>query len=184
MSFGKIDRRSFLKVGAASVIGFQRLGLAAERDAAPVKSPRALSFYNLHTSERLKTTYWAEGQYIPESLEGINRLFRDHRNGQVYKIDPQLLDTLHELRTKLESTEPFELISGYRSSATNSVLRSQGHGVAENSLHTKGMAADIRIPGRSLILLRKAALSLKAGGVGYYPESQFVHVDVGRVRTW
>ena len=184
MSFAKLDRRSFLGVGAASLIGFQRLSVAAERDSSLIKTPRALSFYNLHTSERLNTTYWAEGQYVPDSLEGINRLFRDYRNGQVYKIDPQLLDTLHQLRLKLESSEPFELISGYRSPATNSALRNQGHGVAENSLHTKGMAADIRIPGRNLILLRKAALSLKAGGVGYYPESQFVHIDVGRVRSW
>lgn len=145
---------------------------------------RSISFYNLHTAERLSTTYWADGQYIPESLAEINRTLRDHRNGDVYEIAPRLLDTLCELHLRLETNEPFELISGYRSPATNAMLRSQGHGVADNSLHTKGMAADVRVPGRSLSLLRRTATSLKAGGVGYYPASQFVHIDIGRIRTW
>ena len=97
---------------------------------------------------------------------------------------PRLLDTLCELRTRMESNEPFELISGYRSPKTNALLRQQGHGVAEKSLHTKGMAVDVRIAGRPLVTLRKTAIAMQAGGVGYYPASQFVHVDIGRVRTW
>ena len=174
----------FLKLGTLSLWAFPRAASASSSNSF-VKAPlRSLSFYNLHTTERLNTVYWAEGQYIPESLAGINRVLRDYRTGDIYEIEPRLLDTLCELRLRLETAEPIELISGYRSPATNAMLRSQGHGVAENSLHTKGMAADIRILGRSLALLRRTAISLQAGGVGYYPESQFVHVDVGRIRTW
>ena len=176
MAFPQMHRRSFLALGSSLIAFPQLLGAVAR--------PRSISFHNLHTSEKLSTTYWADGQYIPESLAEINRIFRDHRNGDVLNIAPRLLDLLSELRLKLESSQPFELISGYRSPATNAMLRGQGHGVAENSLHTKGMAADIRIAGRSLALVRRAAISLKTGGVGYYPESRFVHVDIGRVRTW
>ena len=144
---------------------------------------RALSLYNLHTTEKVKVVYWADGDYIPESLTAINRLLRDHRTGSVHEIDRRLLDVLSQLRTKLDSTETFQIISGYRSPQTNAMLRGQSSGVATHSLHMDGMAADITLPGRSLELIKKAATSMKAGGVGYYP-SQFVHVDVGRVRTW
>lgn len=184
MSFRQIDRRSFLTVGTFSLTALPAILRAAEREPLSNSQPRSIAFYNLHTTERLKTTYWEDGEYIPESLAEINSLFRDYRNGEVFEIAPGLVDTLFQLRSKLESSEPFQLISGYRSPATNTMLRNQGHGVAEHSLHTKGMAADIRVPGRSLALLRRAAMSLKAGGVGYYPDSQFVHVDIGRVRTW
>jgi uncharacterized protein YcbK (DUF882 family) len=177
MSISQFNRRSFLKLGSLSLLAFPRIGSASAL-------PRSLSFNNLHTGERLTAVYWVDGQYVPESLIEINRILRDYRNGEIYEIAPRLLDTLCELRSRLETTEPFDLISGYRSPSTNAMLRRQGHGVAENSLHTKGMAADIRIPGRSLALLRRTAISLKSGGVGYYPESQFVHVDIGRVRAW
>jgi uncharacterized protein YcbK (DUF882 family) len=179
----QFNRRSFLKLGSLSVLTLPRLVLASGSSPFLKAQSRSLSFYNLHTTEKLSTVYWADGQYVPAALAEINRILRDYRNGEICEIVPQLLDTLCQLRMQLETTEPFELISGYRSPATNALLRSQGRGVAENSLHTKGMAADIRIPGRSLSLLRRTAISLKAGGVGYYP-SQFVHVDVGRVRTW
>ena len=117
-------------------------------------------------------------------MSDINRVLRDHRNGQKHEIDRRLLDLLCELRLKLDTTQPLHIISGYRSPATNALLHSKSDGVATRSLHMLGKAADIRIPGRELSLLRKTALSMKAGGVGYYPESDFVHVDVGRVRTW
>jgi uncharacterized protein YcbK (DUF882 family) len=127
--------------------------------------------------------YWADGGYIPESLAAINKVLRDHRSGTIHEIDRRLLDLLSQLRTTLDSTESFQIISGYRSPQTNAKLRSQSNGVATHSLHMDGMAADITLPGRSLQLIKKAAIAMKAGGVGYYP-SQFVHVDVGRVRTW
>src|SRR5262249_39264073 len=145
---------------------------------------RSLSFYNLHTAENLRTVYWADGRYIPESLAAIDHHLRDFRTGEVHEIDRRLLDVLYELRRRLETESRFELISGYRSAANNTMLHSQSEGVATHSLHMDGMAADIRLPDRSLADVRKAALAMKTGGVGYYPASQFVHIDVGRVRSW
>jgi uncharacterized protein YcbK (DUF882 family) len=172
-----LSRRSFFKLGAfATVAGAQLLNAAGTPE-------RSLSFYNLHTTEKLKVVYWADGGYVPESLAQINHVLRDHRNGTVHEIDRRLLDLLSHVRTKLETTEPFQIISGYRSPQTNALLHARSNGVATHSLHMDGMAADIRVPGRSLEMIRDVARSMKSGGVGYYP-SQFVHVDVGRVRTW
>jgi uncharacterized protein YcbK (DUF882 family) len=178
-SLPRLDRRSFLKLGTFAALAAPRFASAAS-DAPE----RLLSFNNLHTGERLKVVYWARGSYISESMSEINRLLRDHRSGEIHEIDRRLLDLLYSIRDRMETTEPFEVISGYRSPATNAMLRSHSNGVATRSLHMRGMAADVRLSGRSLALLRKAAISMKSGGVGYYPASQFVHVDVGRVRTW
>jgi len=174
-----ISRRQFVKLGviaAAAVAAGPQLLKAAGRE-------RSLSFLNLHTDEKLKVVYWADGDYVPESLAAINKVLRDHRTGDICDIDRRLLDLLSQLRTHLDTTESFHIISGYRSPTTNAMLHGKSNGVATRSLHMDGMAADIRMPGRSLELIRKAALSMKGGGVGYYP-SQFVHVDVGRVRYW
>jgi len=179
-----INRRSFLKLGVFAAVAYPAIASAASSSAFVNAGSRTLSFLNLHTGEKLKSVYWEGGKYVPESLASINRILRDHRNGEVREIVPKLLDTLCEVAMELETKEPFEIISGYRSPATNAKLRSQGHGVAEHSLHMDGLAIDVHVPGRSLALLRKTAIALKAGGVGYYPESQFVHIDVGRVRTW
>ena len=145
---------------------------------------RSLAFYNTHTGEQLTTTYWVQGNYIDDSLEEINRVLRDHRTNEIKNIDTRLLDLLFALRSELASQQPFHVISGYRSAETNALLRGQSSGVAVNSLHRDGKAIDIRAPGRALDSLRKAALAMKAGGVGYYPKSDFVHIDVGRVRYW
>jgi uncharacterized protein YcbK (DUF882 family) len=145
---------------------------------------RVLSFHNLHTKEVVQTVYFRNGEYIPESLAEINHIFRDHYNGSVKPIDLNLIDLLYGIRKNLNSTEPFHVISGYRTKKTNSYLRNITNGVAKNSLHMKGKAVDIRMPGFQLRDLRRAAYELKAGGVGYYPKSNFVHVDVGRVRYW
>jgi uncharacterized protein YcbK (DUF882 family) len=183
--FQPLDRRSFLKLaGFAGIVSYSPSVFAGEPSALANARERSLSFYNLHTAENLKTVYWAEGDYIPESLSAINHHLRDYRTGEVRDIDRRLLDALCELRLRLETNSHFELISGYRSAATNAMLHSHSDGVAAHSLHMEGMAADIRLPDRSLALIRKAAIAMKAGGVGYYPASQFVHVDVGRVRTW
>jgi len=117
-------------------------------------------------------------------LADINRVLRDHRTGDKHDIDPRLLDLLCDLRLRLDTSESLQIISGYRSAKTNAILHANSNGVAERSLHMDGKAVDIRIAGRALSLLRKTALSMKAGGVGYYPSSDFVHVDVGRVRSW
>ena len=181
-----LDRRSFLRgsLSAAIAVPFMGKFAAAAPSALSDLSERSLSFYNLHTSETLKTVYWQEGSYIASSLGDINRVLRDHRTGDEHEINPRLLDLLCELRLKMDTTQTLHIISGYRSPATNALLHSKSDGVATRSLHMDGMATDIRIPGRDLSLLRKTALSMKAGGVGYYPESNFVHVDVGRVRAW
>lgn len=177
-----MDRRNFLKMaGMVSAISlFPNLGLA--NTTLPYK--KSLSFYNTHTGEKLDTTFWAEGVYIPEALAEINYLLRDHRNNAVTEMDIELFDLLHALRTNLDSREPFHVISGYRSPETNAKLRNHSTGVAKKSLHMEGKAIDINLPGRNLSDLRKVAMGLAQGGVGYYPSSNFVHVDRGRVRSW
>ena len=158
-------------------------GLA--RAAVPPDGERRLAFQNLHTGERLSTAYWADGGYLPEALKEIDTLLRDHRTGEVSTIDPRLLDLLHALQDRTETTGAFHVISGYRSPKSNTMLRGKGGGgVAKRSLHMKGMAIDIRLPGHDTRDLHRAAKSLKRGGVGYYRKSDFVHVDVGRVRYW
>jgi uncharacterized protein YcbK (DUF882 family) len=145
---------------------------------------RRLSFDNLHTGERLKADYWVDGEYVPDALKTINHLLRDFRTGDIHAVEPKLLDVLSTLRGMLETEADFQVISGYRSPKTNAMLHEQSDGVAATSLHMQGMAIDIRVGGRPLARLRDAALHLSAGGVGYYPKSDFVHVDVGRVRRW
>jgi uncharacterized protein YcbK (DUF882 family) len=145
-----------------------------------------LAFDNIHTGEKLRVEYWAEGQYLPDALAQVNHVLRDFRSGEVHPIAPQLLDLLSLLRTRLETAEPVSVISGYRSPTTNAMLRGEHEhsGVASQSLHMQGMAIDLRIAGRSLAGLHNVALAQRGGGLGYYPQSDFVHVDVGRVRTW
>ncbi|MCF8483496.1 MAG: DUF882 domain-containing protein [Rhodospirillum sp.] len=146
---------------------------------------RTLSFFNLHTGETLKRTYWADGRYDPQTLREINHLLRDYRTGEVATIDRDLLNLLHQLGQTLRTSEPFQVISGYRSPTTNELLRKTGGGgVAKKSYHMKGMAIDVALDSRSVKDLRRAALGLRSGGVGYYPKSGFVHVDVGKVRSW
>ena len=174
-----LERRHFL-LGAG-------ISLFVPRTArANVLAARELSFENTHTGERLKVEYWANGQYLPDALTEVNRLLRDFRTGQVHPIAPQLLDLLVRLRARLDTTQPVSVISGFRSPVTNAMLRAEHEhsGVASKSLHMQGMAIDIRIPGRDLADLHVAALAARSGGVGYYPRSDFVHVDVGRVRSW
>jgi uncharacterized protein YcbK (DUF882 family) len=145
---------------------------------------RALSFANLHTGEKLSVEYWANGRYEPDALSAINHVLRDYRNGEEHVIDPKLLDLLHVLHRRLDSAKPFSVISGYRSPSTNATMHEHSAGVASHSLHMQGMAIDIRLEDRALKDLHTAAHDMRLGGVGYYPELDFVHVDVGRVRYW
>jgi uncharacterized protein YcbK (DUF882 family) len=184
-----IGRRTFLGFGAvAAAAALSPLKAQAAPVLAAKKPPvRSLAFFNTHTGERLATTYCCEGTYEPAALEAINHILRDWRVDEVKPIDPHLLDLLHELSGTLETDRPFHVIYGYRSPATNAALRVKGGahtGVASGSLHMSGKAIDIRLPGVQLDHLRAAARSLKLGGVGYYPSSNFVHVDTGRVRFW
>ncbi|MCB1694641.1 MAG: DUF882 domain-containing protein [Halioglobus sp.] len=145
---------------------------------------RRVSLYNLHTGEKVSQPYWMEGNYLPDSLSAINRVLRDHRSGEVYPIDRDLLDLLSALQQRVGSRQGYEVISGYRSPASNAMLRNASTGVARRSLHMQGQAIDIRLPGTQLAALHGAARQLKAGGVGLYTASNFIHVDTGRVRYW
>lgn len=177
-------RRDFLKLGAvATGILFTPLPAMAAFDSR-YKSLRKLEFYNTHTHERLHVCYSRNGKYDIKALSKINHILRDHRSGEVKAIDTQLLELLHVLSHKTNPLEPFHVISGYRSPATNRKLRKNGNGVATRSLHMQGKAIDIRLPGFKTRQLRNVARHLKLGGVGYYATSDFVHVDIGRVRYW
>lgn len=177
-------RRGLLKASLA----FALTGLSTRQAFAALNTKatgvRELAFYNLHTGESLKTPYWSDGDYLPEALTDINHILRDYRNDQVLPIAPRLLDLLHGLRGTLDTTQPFQIISGYRSPETNTVLAAKSDGVAKGSLHMQGKAIDLHVEGIPLDDLHRAALALQGGGVGYYPKSNFVHVDVGRVRSW
>ena len=176
-----MNRRDFLRIGAgATATLILRTGLA--KPNAPLE--RSLGFYNTHTDETLKTVYWAGGEYQPEALREINHILRDHRTGDVHSMDAKLLDLLYLLQTRTGRKDRFHIISGYRSPATNAMLNARSSGVAKRSYHIQGKAIDIRLPGYDLKKLHQAALALKAGGVGYYPSSNFIHVDVGPVRRW
>ena len=145
---------------------------------------RSLAFVNTHTGEKVDAVYWADGHYDTGALAAIDHVLRDHRTGLVKTIDRRLLDVLHGLRADLGTRAPFQVISCYRSPATNAGLRARGRAVAEKSLHMEGKAADVRLPGVSIDDLHRAAVARKAGGVGYYSGPKFVHVDVGRIRYW
>jgi uncharacterized protein YcbK (DUF882 family) len=164
--------------------------LHSQKPDVPPKPPRRpgeeryLSFHNLHTEERLTVPYWVGGRYHDQGAAAIDRILRDWRTGEVVRIDRKLFDLLYALRTQLGTDEPFQIISGYRSPKTNAQLRNVSLGVAKNSYHVRGMAIDVRMPHSPTRRLYRTALRMRAGGVGYYPSSDFVHVDVGPVRTW
>jgi uncharacterized protein YcbK (DUF882 family) len=179
--FPLLSRRRFLIYSSAVVASLVANPLFAASKQPP---ERSLSLRNLHTGEKLTATYWADGEYLADGRDEIEQLLRDHRTGEQHQIDPQLLDLLYSLNCNTGTCKPFHVISGYRSPKTNNMLRGNSGGVAKRSLHMQGKAIDIRIPGYDLRQLRRAAISLKAGGVGYYPKSDFVHVDTGRVRYW
>lgn len=179
------DRRGFIKNGLllAAALGVWTPALAEARQALP-RHGREISLVNIHTGEKFHGEYWYDGKYAPQAFRGIKSLMRDYRTGDRFPIDPRLMDVLFVLRHRLGNNKPFEVFSGYRSPATNARLRRSGHGVARQSLHMQGQAIDISLPGARLSSLRNAAIKLHAGGVGYYPSSDFVHIDTGRVRTW
>jgi uncharacterized protein YcbK (DUF882 family) len=188
-----MKRRSFLLLGAKTAVGFV-LAQAAPTWAnisSPISSsvtgkikPRTLSFYHIHTHERLDITYANAGLYDPVALNTINTYLRDFRTSEIYPIDPTVLDILWTVRQKICCDSTYEVISGDRSPGTNEKLHGRSKGVAKRSLHMRGMAVDIRLTDQKTRTVRDCAVSLKSGGVGYYAESDFVHIDTGRVRTW
>ncbi len=145
---------------------------------------KSLALFNRHTNERHQADFWHNGQYQTAAIEELNNVLRDHRQNIVAPMDKRLYSLLHDLKTSLNYTGEIHVISGYRSPKTNAMLAGKSGGVAKKSYHMRGMAIDIAMPGIKLAALRDAAISLKRGGVGYYPKSGFIHVDVGRVRRW
>ncbi|MGB9712412.1 MAG: DUF882 domain-containing protein [Dissulfurimicrobium sp.] len=180
----QLSRRRFLKVGAFVAMALLSPTRVMARIGPFKGTEKTLSFYNLHTEESLHKTYFSKGRYIPKVLSDINYILRDFRAGDVRPIDVKLLDLLYDIKCRLGTKDPFLVISGYRSPATNRYLREHSSGVACKSMHMFGKAIDIRLPSIALETLHKVAVALRRGGVGYYPESNFVHVDVGNVRYW
>ncbi|HEA68807.1 MAG TPA: DUF882 domain-containing protein [Desulfobacterales bacterium] len=178
------NRRYFLKFGIFSVMASFQPALVLAHAKRSLPSRRSLSFYNTQTTERLFINYYSKGKYKLNALEEINYILRDHRTGETRSIDIRLLDLLCAISQKLNTRSPFHVISGYRSPATNAMLRKKSRRVAKNSLHVRGKAVDIRLPKFKTALLRRTSMDLKQGGVGYYRRSNFVHVDVGRIRYW
>jgi uncharacterized protein YcbK (DUF882 family) len=176
------NRRRFVGRSLAATGG---LLLPAPMVAAAEQSEaREASFYNTHTGESLTALYWEGGHYLAPRLTEINYVLRDFRTGDVHTIDPNLVDLVRRLCLAMAYDGPVHVISGYRSPKTNAMLASRSSKVAKNSYHMKGMAIDLRLPGRRLEDVRAAAMSLRGGGVGFYPEPQFVHLDTGPVRAW
>lgn len=145
---------------------------------------RRIKMYSGRTGERIDMIYWIEGQYIKEAVREVNHFMRDWRTGQSHAIDTRTVDLMTAAHNLLETSEPYTLLSGYRSPQTNALLRARSSGVARNSRHMQGEAADLRIHSRSVSQIARAAQACNAGGVGRYSGSNFVHMDCGPVRTW
>jgi uncharacterized protein YcbK (DUF882 family) len=175
--------RRHLLTSAAALCAIALLA-PARHARANAGAPRIVSFRHTHTGESLSLAYAHGDTYLPEALARVDWFLRDFRNGESRPIDPQLLDRLNLLSELTGTRAPFEVISGYRSPATNAALQRRGAGVASGSLHLEGRAIDVRLADVALADLRDAATSLRVGGVGFYPESRFVHLDTGRMRRW
>lgn len=174
-----LSRRQVLRMGA--------LFIATSLSPVPGRSHhlnRSLHLHNALTGENLDITYWVKDEFVPEALKALNRFLRDPHNGNVTEIDPKLFHFIHDIAGKIGAKGTINIISGYRSPATNDRLRRRNSAAAKGSFHVKGKAVDIRIPGYSVKSLRRAALDLKQGGVGYYPRSKYIHIDTGPVRNW
>jgi uncharacterized protein YcbK (DUF882 family) len=176
----RMHRRRFLRSFGCAAVGLGAIGTAR----AGGSERRSLAFVHTHTGERLTAVYYEAGAYRPGVLQQVNELLRDFRTDTVFPIDPMVLDRLFELHSDTGGTEPFQVICGYRSRATNEALRIASGGVAEHSLHMEGRAIDVRLPGVATARLARLARQQAGGGVGYYQASDFVHLDTGRTRIW
>ncbi|HIJ20262.1 MAG TPA: DUF882 domain-containing protein [Deltaproteobacteria bacterium] len=177
-----MGRRRFLKIGAvAAAAGLLPFPVVQAHCFSPTRS---LSLYSPNTGESFKGVYFAEGKYLPDALDKIDHVMRDIRTGDIHLIDPNLLDILFAISQKAHTTSPLNIISGYRCPATNAWLRKRSKRVSRKSMHLFGQAADLRVAGVRTASLKQVAVSIKGGGVGYYPRLRFVHVDTGPIRYW
>lgn len=185
-------RRNFLGMGAIATLGalsfpaFSSEAMAAAFRAGNASSggSRRIAFRNTHTGETFSGVYRIGNKYLPDAFERINYVLRDHRSDDVFPIDPRVMDIIYSVHQMTGQNEPYDVLSGYRCPKSNAKLRRASNGVAKNSLHMTGQAIDLRLPNFSTARLRDLAKSLKAGGVGYYRRSNFVHMDSGDVRSW
>jgi uncharacterized protein YcbK (DUF882 family) len=185
-----VSRRKFLGIGACAAGAVAASSLLHPASAA-ILSPsaggegaRRIAFRNSHTGEIFSGVYRVGDKYLPDAFDRINIVLRDFRSNELFPIDPRVIDIIYTVHQMTHQVEPYEVLSGYRCPKTNAGLRQGGEGVAKNSLHMTGQAIDLRLPGFDTRQIRNIAVSLKAGGVGYYPKSNFVHMDTGDVRTW
>lgn len=178
------SRRCFLLGGASAALGLAAAPGVQAAGAKVARQRRRIALYNTNTGEALDTVYWAEGRYLGEALARIDNLLRDHRTDESTPTDLALIDLLYRIRRRMRVRRPWHVISGYRSPATNEALRRKIPGVASKSLHALGKAVDVRLPGRTLMALRRVSHFQRAGGVGLYPGSAFIHLDTGKVRYW
>ncbi len=184
-SSSSLDRRRFLSLcGRAALIALAPVPWQSALAGPVAPRDRRLALFNTHTGESLACAYREGGIVLPDALDAVSHILRDHRTDEVKPIDPGLLDWLADLAKRLGAREPFHIISGYRSPATNAALRKQGRRVASRSFHLQGKAVDVRLPGIQTAVLWRAALREQRGGVGHYPRSDFVHLDTGPIRQW
>ncbi len=184
LSTSSLTRRGLLGVFAATAVAAAPTYSNAFGLLKGAGDIRRVQLYSGRTGESIDTIYWIEGEYIPEVLKEINHFMRDWRTDETIKIDPRNMDIIAATHRLMDVNEPYMLLSGYRSPATNALLRSQSRGVAKNSLHMKGQAADLRLKSRTVSQMAHAAKICSAGGVGTYSRSNFVHMDCGPVRAW
>ena len=179
-----VTRRSILQVFAATLITAAPFFPGAPAYARGAGDIRKVNFYSGRTGEKMNLIYWIDGAYVPEAMAEVNHFFRDWRNNKVKAVDPRTVDFLAATHNLLRVSEPYMLLSGYRSPETNAMLRARSRGVARDSLHMRGQAADVRLQSRTVGQIARAAMACSGGGVGKYSRSNFVHFDCGESRTW
>lgn len=180
-----LPRRGFLGliVGACSLM-LSGENAAAAPQRALVRGPRRLYLIRAQSGETFRDVYFADGVYVPDAMARLRQLLRDPQTDALHDIDPRLIDYLAALQARIEARQPLDVVSGYRSPESNAAARKRDRRFARNSYHMKGQAVDVRVSGVGLSQLRRAALALKAGGVGTYPRRSCLHLDVGPVRSW
>lgn len=180
------QRRAILKMGLAGFLASATPLVMMSKASAAVNygGTYSVALKHAHTGESFSGVYRVGNRYLPESFEKLNYVLRDFRTGDIFPMDPRVVDIISAVQAKTRTGRPLEVLSGYRSPKTNNMLRHETSGVAKNSMHLYGQAIDFRIDGFNTGRLRKVAMGMKAGGVGYYPRSDFVHVDTGKIRYW
>lgn len=184
VSQAHLTRRALLGVFAATTVAAAPVCANAFGLLRGAGDIRRLHMFSGRSGETIDMVYWIEGEYIPEAVAEISKFMRDWRSGRSRQIDTRALDIMAATHRLLEVDEPYNMLSGYRTPQTNAMLRNSSRGVARNSLHMEGKAADLRLRSRSVGQMAKAAEACRAGGVGRYSRSNFVHMDCGDVRSW